>query len=517
VRTRTTLLLYAALLAVLVALGFPPAGIWPLTWVACGLFVRQALSPHFMEDRRTAALFWGTFATVVNVAGFYWVAHTLHEFGGLPWLASVPLTFGVYALLGTNAALFGYLWPWFSGWVDRKWPARWPRPNRYLKFAVWLAIFETLDLRVFPWTWAQSIGSDRWLLATVQTLDTWGWSLIFLAFVLGFAWLLDAFKGRALALRLAALAAAFFVPLYGLGAWKMQRFLERYPDRQPVALVQGNVGNYQKKLTKAGVEPTIRNVLAIHRDLMEKIAIRFAAEGSADAKGPEPWIVWPETSYPGFPLQVPSSAQVLKNWVLLTRGLHIVGTYEQGSIELAGRDFDVDFNIAALFHERTGYSGHYRKRIRMPFGEYIPGDFAFPDAYDLLPAVNHFGAGEKYQALPHPDPKGPVFVPLICYEVLFRGFVDEFVEQARKDYPGRPLVLVNLSNDSWYGPTSEPYTHSLLSRWSSARQGLPMLRPTNTGFSQVVAPWGEVLDEGPRDEAWVVFGKLPVERLQLRP
>jgi apolipoprotein N-acyltransferase len=516
VRTRTTLLLYAAFLAVVVALGFPPAGVWPLTWIACALFVKTALSPELMQDRKNAALFWGAFVTFVNVFGFYWISYTLHEFGGLPWIASVPLMLLAFAIIGSNAGLFGYLWPWFDGWVDRKWPAKLPRVPQLLKFALWLSLYELLDLRVFPWTWAQSVGSDKWLLATVSTLDTWGWSLVFLAFILSAAWILGRWQGKALALRLGGLVLLVFAPLYGLGAWKMAQFHKRFPDRQPVALVQGNVGNYQKKLTKLGVEPTIRNVLAIHRDLIEKIAIRFAAEGSAEEKGPEPWIVWPETSYPGFPLQVPSSAQVLKNWVLLTRGLHIVGTYEQGSIELAGRDFDVDFNIAALFHERSGYSGHYRKRIRMPFGEYIPGDLFFPDAYELLPAVNHFGAGEKFQALPHPDPAGPVFVPLICYEVLFAGFMDDFVAQARLDYPGRPLVLVNLSNDSWYGPTSEPYTHSLLSRWSSARQELPMLRPTNTGFSQVIAPWGEILEQGPRDEAWVVFGQLPVERLQTR-
>jgi apolipoprotein N-acyltransferase len=190
-----------------------------------------------------------------------------------------------------------------------------------------------------------------------------------------------------------------------------------------------------------------------------------------------------------------------------------VGAYATALETFAGKPKELDFNIVGFLHESDpGRIDHYRKRIRLPFGEYIPFDEQFPFLYKWLPAVNHFGAGERFQGLAHPDSQGPVFVPLVCYEILSRSFVRDFVRSLRRDYKGRPLILVNPTNDSWYGPTSEPFQHSLIARWMVAEQQLPALRPTNTGLSQVIAPWGEVLASTHRDESRVVYGLLPVSK-----
>ncbi len=505
--------LLAHLLGLITALGFPPFGIWPLTWIAGAGMVWVFLTHSSREDRKTLAWAFGHFSLALNFYGFYWIAYTLREFGSLPWPVAVLVYLGMITALASVAFVFGLLWWKVLAFVRRGPLAQLPV---VVVLAPWLALWDKVDLRAFPWTFVQSVGSDTWLLATVSVLDTWGWSLIFVSFisVLGhWAWKSETFDLR-LALKGLALFVGVFGPLYALGAWRLSKFHKDFPLRQPVALLQGNVGNYQKRLTKLKIEPTVRNVMAIHRDLIEEASIRFAER--SDSASAEPWVMWPETSFPGTPLGDIQAAEALKNLVMLSRGLHIVGAYEEGEILLAGQPKKVDFNIAAMFHEREGLVARYRKRIRVPFGEFIPGDELVPEAYEWLPGVNHFGKGEGFEALPHPDPQGPVFLPLICYEVLFSSFVDDFVAEVRKKFPGREIILVNPTNDSWYGPTSEPFQHSLLARWASARKGLAMLRPTNTGLSQIVAPWGEVLYTGPRDESWVIFGEIPVSRVQPR-
>jgi apolipoprotein N-acyltransferase len=505
--------LFAHLLGLLTALGFPPFGIWPLAWIAGAGIVWVFLSHSERSQRKTLAWAFGHFSLALNLYGFYWVAYTLREFGALSWVAAILIYLLMIVALASVAFVFGWVW-----WRVLSWTHRGPleRVPRVVFLALWLALWNLVDLRAFPWTFAQSVGSDTLLLATVSVLDTWGWSLIFIVFVsvLGhWAWRSESLT-RNFMIKIAALFVGVFAPLYALGFWRLNTFHEDFSARQPVVLLQGNVGNYQKRLTKLKVEPTVRNVMAIHRDLVEEAAIRFSEALDDNGEGPEPWVLWPETSFPGTPLHDVQAAEALKNLVGLSRGLHIVGAYEDGTIELAGKSKQVDFNIAALFHNKEGFVARYRKRIRVPFGEFIPGDQYFPQAYSWLPGVNHFGAGESFEALPHPDPQGPVFVPLICYEILFEGFVDDFVAEVRQRFPNREIVFVNLTNDSWYGPTSEPFQHSLLARWAAARKGLPMLRPTNTGLSQVVAPWGEVLATGPRDETWAIFGELPMRRTQ---
>lgn len=509
------LYIFCHLLGLMTALGFPPYGVWPLTWLAGGAMVWIFLEHSELSQRKTMAWAFANFMFSTTLYGFYWVSYTLHEFGALPWVVAGLLLLLVLLILASISGFMGYMWAFFLSKKPKFIPV-------LFWLGLWLVVYEVIDVRLFPWVHAQSVGSDPYLLASVRVLDTWMWSLIFLVFVLLLGRILHRSSQSAEVLswkllgKVAGLFVVFFVPLYGIGYWQKTTLEKEYAARQPVALLQGNVGNYQKKLTKLKVEPTLRVVMSIHRDLVEEAAIVFNQKLNSDGTGAEPWVFWPETSFPGFPMQSIPDAEALKSFVLMTRGLHVVGAYEEGTIDFAGSPKEVDFNVAALFHEKAGFVSSYKKHIRVPFGEYIPFDEYLPKAYEWIPTVNHFGRGDTFLPLVHPDSEGPVFIPLICYEILFKSFVDRFVKEVKAKYPNRDIILVNPTNDSWYGPTSEPFQHSLLARWSAVRHGLPLLRPTNTGLSQVVAPWGEVMASGPRDDAWVIQGELPVRKVQMR-
>ena len=140
---------------------------------------------------------------------------------------------------------------------------------------------------------------------------------------------------------------------------------------------------------------------------------------------------------------------------------------------------------------------YYRKNILLMFGEYVPFQDHIPMFNSLFPQVANFGRGIGPDVLNvplfGPSESGggslPSRVlkasPVICYEVLFPDYV---IEAARK---GSQMIL-NVTNDSWFGPYGEPHLHLALSIFRTVETRLPLLRGTNTGFSALVLQNGEI-------------------------
>jgi apolipoprotein N-acyltransferase len=126
---------------------------------------------------------------------------------------------------------------------------------------------------------------------------------------------------------------------------------------------------------------------------------------------------------------------------------------------------------------------HYYKHKLLLFAEYVPFSERFPRLLNLLPAPGEFTSG--------PGPKvfraGDVALsPLICYELLFPSSMRAALRAGGE-------VIVNLTNDYWFGRHLEPHQHLALARMSAIEIGRPVLRATNTGISAVIDGRGEVL------------------------
>jgi len=290
-----------------------------------------------------------------------------------------------------------------------------------------------------------------------------------------------------------------------LGYFQMKKLREKYSARQPVALLQGNVGNFEKKIQHLNENPTHDVVMGIYRNLIETLALKKQSLGLGEL-----WVFWPETAFPGFPMNDAPLSEVLSSWARLTGSFHLVGAYEEASQVNGDKTEMLSFNIVTSYDAQGNFSGHYRKVKRMPFGEYVPGDTFYPSIYDDFKFLNHFGAGAKHVPILHPKKDGPLFLPFICFEILQESFVKEAVQEAQKNFPGRDLILVNPTNDSWFGHSAELFLHSHLAIWQAAREGLPLVRPTNTGISMIVAPWGEVLTQGKIQSDELIMSELPV-------
>jgi apolipoprotein N-acyltransferase len=146
------------------------------------------------------------------------------------------------------------------------------------------------------------------------------------------------------------------------------------------------------------------------------------------------------------------------------------------------------FNTAFLANPKGLVLERYHKQVLLAFGEYIP----FSRLLGLLPGmpfVEGFTAGHGPQTF---DLTGGVRIaPLICYEDLMPELSREFVREKKAN------LLVNLTNDAWYGKTVAPWQHARLAQWRAIETRRGLLRVTNTGVTSIINAKGEIVETLP--------------------
>jgi apolipoprotein N-acyltransferase len=213
---------------------------------------------------------------------------------------------------------------------------------------------------------------------------------------------------------------------------------------------------------------------------------------AAPGEPPPDLIVWPESAIP-WPLDV--AGPVLGEIAAAASGIPVV-------LGLNRRADGQWFNALVVVDEAGGVAQLYDKHHLVPFGEYIPlgqltrhlglRSFAARDGYGYAA-----GPGPRLLDLPG---IGPV-LPLICYEAIF--------PQGVRAAPARPDLLLQITNDAWFGEISGPYQHLAQARVRAVEQGLPLVRVANTGVSAVIDPAGRVMAAIPLGEAGFLDHPVP--------
>jgi apolipoprotein N-acyltransferase len=162
------------------------------------------------------------------------------------------------------------------------------------------------------------------------------------------------------------------------------------------------------------------------------------------------------------------------------------------------------FNVAMLREAGGADWSIYRKVKLMPFGETMPGSSVVPSLADLLPQSFRMAAGSPDQPPIAWKARDLRICAFVCYESILPGLV------ARLAGDRRPDLLVNLTNDSWYGDTWEPHQHLNFARFRAVEHRAPMLRATNTGISAIVSATGEVTHRLPYDVAGEIVADVPL-------
>ena len=221
--------------------------------------------------------------------------------------------------------------------------------------------------------------------------------------------------------------------------------------------------------------------------------LTYTAAPTDNAQAPRPaLIVWPETSVPGLLHRAGNTLAMISEAANGSPVALGIQRYENGSY----------FNSLAVLDGFGDVAQVYDKHHLVPFGEYMP-------AAEIFRRWNIAGLAARAEGGYSPGP-GPVLVnlgplglalPLICYEAVF----PQDVHRA----PGRPDLLLQITNDAWFGQWSGPYQHLRQARIRAIEQGLPMARAANTGISAMIDGGGRIIAELGLGKAGYVDAPLP--------
>lgn len=236
--------------------------------------------------------------------------------------------------------------------------------------------------------------------------------------------------------------------------------------QMPVSLIQGNI-DQNIKWRPAFQEETIR--------IYKTLTLQAAPAG----KG---LIVWPETATPFFfqdqddmHREVAFLPKLSGNWLLFGSP-----SYQRDGAHLAF------LNSAFLLSPDGGITGRYDKVHLVPYGEYVPLRRFFPFISKLVEGIGDFRSGSGYEPLIMPGIEPRKLGIMICYE----GILPEAGRTYRQRGAG---LLVNITNDAWFGNTSAPYQHLSMTVFRSVENRLYLVRAANTGISAIIDPTGRIL------------------------
>jgi apolipoprotein N-acyltransferase len=190
-------------------------------------------------------------------------------------------------------------------------------------------------------------------------------------------------------------------------------------------------------------------------------------------------IVWPETAVPFFAQDV-SELSIRLGEIAGASGAHFI----LGSPAYVKDDHGIRYhNRAYYLSPERGFSDYYDKVHLVPFGEYVPLKRLLPFIHRLVPAAGDFEPGKDLSPLKLPFLSAGV---IICFEAIFPELSRRLVKENAE-------ILVNLTNDAWFGATSAPYQHLSMAIFRAVENGRPMLRAANTGFSAFIESSGKII------------------------
>jgi apolipoprotein N-acyltransferase len=488
-KIRTNAWLLTILSAGLQVVIFPLPGLYWLAWIAVApllialLRTRQAGALQVDAAMKLApASPWqgfllGYLCGILWSGGTcYWIFDTMHRYGGLPvpMAALALILFCMY--IGLYYGFFGLLVALVAG--------RGLLPRRALVSApfLWVAV-ELARTRVtaFPWEllgYSQTANVAITRMATLAGVYGLSFELVMVNCAFAAAFLVE--KPRRRRVLLAAFGTGLILQA---GQWVIGP-PPAGTDRAAL-LVQPNI-----PITSAWTEDYFQSTL---NDLSKVSLNAQAANSTQHVDRHYDPIVWPEspapffTNDPRFRDPVSELAKQTGDWVI-AGSIGINPSMHNGS---GGSQI---FNSAALVSPQGEWTARYDKVHLVPFGEYLPFPKLFAFAGGLTKEVGEFQRGTSHEPLAAGNERLGTF---ICYESIFPNEVRQFVVQGAD-------VLVNISNDGWYGDSGAWSQHLQQTRMRAIENERWLLSATNTGLTAAIDPWGRITAEVPRKERTVL-------------
>jgi len=430
--------------------GFAPLGIFPLPVLALTILFTQW---QFAENARIAAKLGWCFGFGLFSAGVGWIYVALHDYGDMPFILALPAT----ALFTAFLALFTAL----AAYAQARIPApAWIRLTLLMP-AIWV-LLEWLRGTIFtgfPWlSFGYSQAAASPLAGYAPILGVYGVSLLLAvsAGLFSFLWLVRWSRQGKITMAILAMLWVSGVTL------RTVQWTQAQGAPTKVSLIQGNIPQDLKFN-----QDKLVDTLETYRRLVQHSDARL--------------IVLPETAIPLLQQQIPENyTAILRDHVRQNGGDIIIGAFEREQ----GRSFNSVFSIG------TAPSQSYRKNHLVVFGEFIP---LRPLLGWFINEVLNIPMGDLARGGTSQPPlavAGQKVAMNICYE-------DVFGEEIIRPLP-QATLLVNVSNDAWYGNSDAAMQHNQISQMRSLESGRMMLRATNTGVTSIIGRNGKILQMLPQ-------------------
>ncbi|MGA7341217.1 MAG: apolipoprotein N-acyltransferase [Terracidiphilus sp.] len=490
----------AVLSAALLELPFPIAGPMPpwrsvFAWFAlvpllCALLARgDSTRPHPL---RRAFLLGYLCGFLWYIGNCYWIRDTMSRYGDMPPFAPTLLLVGFSLVLGLYFGLFG----WGVVLVRRATGST----RLALAFApfLWTAL-ELAAARITSVPWDQ-LGYSQVDNGFVSQLAPWTgvYGITFLlvavnalaagSFVLGKRTISGSLAGISLA-------------IVAVGATWSDKYPQASPTSATAVLIQPNLdvagtGYWQ------GPGEWDRHMADFTRLAAEQCKSYIAGipqTGAPTLNPPCPaqpahpdLVVWPESPAPFFesdPRFQHSMPQIAR-----TEDAPLIVNAIGSHFSAADNDWQ-DYVSAVIFSADGAEVGRYDKIHLVPFGEYVPFARLLFFAHKLTGKVAAYTPGDQVRVFHIEGPDGQThrYGVFICYESVFADQIRQFARQGAE-------VLVNISDDGWYGDTSAPWQHFNMARMRAIENRRWLLRDTNNGVTAVIDPYGRVRQSIPRHQ-----------------
>jgi apolipoprotein N-acyltransferase len=391
------------------------------------------------------------------LSGTYWIYISVVIFGEAPTWIALVLMLGLVLIMSA--------WLYAAGWLTSRLAHGEPWLLLLVAPAVWVFIewLRGWVLTGFPWLAVGYSQVDSVLAGWAPVLGVYGVS--FMAMLSTTAVLVAIMTdGRQRAIAIAILV----VPLLAGGILRTIEWTE--PAGAPVrsTIVQAGISQAEKWLPER-LRPTLD----------------FYRAAAANARDSE-IVVWPEVAVPSVDDRVESYIQALQGDTLDTGRSIVFGILERDQ----SRGDAYIYNSVMLVsgeHRQT-----YRKRHLVPFGEYFPVPPSVREWMRMMSLPhNDLAAGDDVQPLLQAG-NGERLAVAICYE-------DAYGAEQLYALPD-VSILINVSNDAWFGDSIAPHQHLEIARMRSLEVGRAAIRATNTGISAFISHSGRILDAGPQFE-----------------
>ena len=464
-RLDRTRLFFGAASGILLTLSFPKTGISFLAWFA--------LVPLLAASRNLSlknSFFLGLLAGLAHyLTLIYWLAHTMTIYGHLSFYISLPILF----LLSFYLALFIAM---FSMTVTRLCAT--PISLFFIAPSIWVSLeyIRSFLFTGFPW---ELLGYSQFnMLNIIQISDIFGVYGVSFCIVMVNATLLLIYLaltgknggGKSIGIKQAATATAavavILVAVWGYGVQQIHRIHERIVKSPSIkaAIIQGNIDQAKKW------DPAFQRSSTLKYIRLSLLTKNFKPD----------LVVWPETATPFY------FTRNLELSKLVLAGIRETGTdFLIGSPAFNVKDNKIEyFNSAFLVDAAGKVMGRYDKSHLVPFGEYVPLKKWLPFVGKMVEGVGDFRAGEKGRTLKWKNFRIGV---LICYEVIFPPL-------ARAMVRNHASILINITNDAWYGKSSAPFQHFSMAIFRAVENRRSLVRAANTGISGFIDPSGRIIE-----------------------